>query len=457
MSSLEFDVNALQKIPLFNSLINSLHDGVLIADHEGYIKYVNTSYVQLTGVNGKDVLNKKVDTVRRGARLPEVLQTGKALLGIRRKVNDVEYIADINPIIFNGRVVGAISIIRDITEVVALSSKLKDYSHRVLALRNKVREIHRAHYHFEDIVSSSKEMEKIKEMAKRAAGGEVPVFILGESGSGKELFAHAIHNTGPRRDSPFVPINCAAFSPQLLSSELFGYEEGAFTGALKGGKLGLFEIANGGTLFLDEIGDMEYELQSRLLRVLEAGSFMRIGGTRPIRVDVRIISATNRNIERLIHDMKFREDLFYRLNVITLKIPPLRMRPEDITPLVRYYLAKRNIRQNKGYTIPDKTLKMLHQYHYPGNVRELFNIIEFATCASEADEILPHDLPIFSKVGPQPAAQRTLMDSTRSSEKEAIAGALKNNGTSVAGKRNAARQLGISLATLYNRLRQYDI
>ncbi|MHB8770720.1 MAG: sigma-54 interaction domain-containing protein [Syntrophales bacterium] len=457
MSTLVFDVDALQKIPLFDTIINSLHDGVLIADDEGYIRYVNTSYLRLTGVTSDAVLNKRVQLVRKGARLPEVLQTGKALLGVRRKVNDVEYIADISPILVADRVVGAISVVRDITEVVALSNKLRDYSHRVLELRNKVREIHRAQYGFEDIISRSKEMEKTKDRARRMAASEMPVLILGESGSGKELFAHAVHNAGPRCNSPFVPINCAAFSPQLLSSELFGYEEGAFTGALKGGKLGLFEIANGGTLFLDEIGDMEYDLQSKLLRVLETGEFMRIGGTKPIKVDVRIISATNRDISRLIHEMKFREDLYYRLNVISLEIPPLRMRLEDIVPLVEHFFDRCNRRLKKRYTASDSTIEILTRYHYPGNVRELFNILEFAASTSETGEIMPNDLPIFSKVGPQPSIRRSLAHAARSSEKEAIAAALKCFGKSLAGKRKAASHLGVSLATLYNKIRQYDI
>jgi PAS domain S-box-containing protein len=448
MSSLEFDISALQKIPLFSSIINSLHDGILITDDEGYIKYVNTSYLRLTGVTSKTLLNKKVQVVRRGARLPEVLKTGKSLLGVKRKVNDVEYIADINPILVNDKIVGAISVIRDITEVVALSEKLREYTHSVLELRNKVREIHKAHYRFEDIISQSKEMEKTKSRARRVAASDVPVLILGESGSGKELFAHAIHNVSPRSNSPFVPLNCAAFSPQLLSSELFGYEEGAFTGAMKGGKLGLFEIANGGTLFLDEIGDMEYELQSKLLRVLETGEFMRIGGTKPIKVEVRIISATNRDIERLIREVKFREDLYYRLNVVSLEIEPLRMRLQDISPLVEHYISKLNARRKKRYSVCAETLKILQRYHYPGNVRELFNIIEFAASVCEVDEIRPNDLPIFSKVRPQ---------STRASEKEAITEALTLFGRSVEAKRKAAGQLGISLATFYNKIRQYGL
>ena len=457
MFSLEFDVTALQKIPLFDTIINSLHDGILITDHKGYIKYVNSSYIRLTGVDPEGILNRKVQDVRKGARLPEVLRTGTTLLGVRRKVNNIEYIADINPILIKGKVAGAISVVRDITEVVAMSNKLEDYTSRVMELRNKVREIHRAHYRFDDIIGTSREMERVKEMAQRVAASDMPVLILGESGSGKELFGHAIHNAGPRASLPFVPINCAAFSPQLLSSELFGYEEGAFTGAVKGGKLGLFEIANGGTLFLDEIGDMEYELQSRLLRVLETGEFMRIGGTKPITVDVRIISATNRNIVNLIHEMKFREDLYYRLNVISLEIPPLRARLQDIPPLVEHFLDVTGKKMGKKYTASNATIEILNEYHYPGNIRELFNILEFAANTSETEEIMPKDLPIFSKIRPQPSPRRSLSHATRSSEKEAVAEALKSFGKSLEGKRKAASHLGISLATLYNKIRQYDI
>ena len=202
---------------------------------------------------------------------------------------------------------------------------------------------------------------------------------------------------------------------------------------------------------------MEYDLQSKLLRVLETGEFMRIGGTKPIKVDVRIISATNRDISRLIHEMKFREDLYYRLNVISLEIPPLRMRPGDIAPLVEYFFDKYNKRLKKRYTVPDATIEILNRYHYPGNVRELFNILEFAASTSETEEIKPNDLPIFSKLSPQPSVRRSLSDATRSSEKGAIEEMLKSFGTSLEGKRKAASHLGISLATLYNKIRQYDI
>jgi len=457
MFSLEFDLNTLQTIPLFNNIINSLHDGVLIADQDGIVKYVNSAYLRLTGVSSGDVLDKRIEEVRPGARLPDVLKAGRPLLGIRRKVRNIEYIADISPILLGGKVVGAISIVRDITEITELSGKLRDFTHKVQELSNKVREIHRAHYDFGDIIGRSPELEKVKTMALRVAEGDAPVLVLGESGSGKELFAHAIHKASPRRNNPFVAINCSAFPPHLLSSELFGYEEGAFTGAAKGGKLGLFQLAHGGTLFLDEIGDMEFDLQAKLLRILETGEFMRIGGTKPIKVDVRIVSATNKDLEKLIRETKYREDLFYRLNVIALRIPPLRARTEDIPLLVEYYLDRLGSKMNRGIALSDEALTILKQYHYPGNVRELFNILEFAANTCEGPTIMPSDLPIFSRIKYQPEPQGILTDARRTSEKDAIQAALKNFGTSVEGKRRAAQHLGISLATLYNKIRQYGI
>jgi transcriptional regulator with PAS, ATPase and Fis domain len=221
--------------------------------------------------------------------------------------------------------------------------------------------------------------------------------------------------------------------------------------------LGLFQLAHGGTLFLDEIGDMEFDLQAKLLRILETGEFMRIGGTKPIKVDVRIVSATNKDLEKLIRETKYREDLFYRLNVIALRIPPLRARTEDIPLLVEYYLDRLGSKMNRGIALSDEALTILKQYHYPGNVRELFNILEFAANTCEGPTIMPSDLPIFSRIKYQPEPQGILTDARRTSEKDAIQAALKNFGTSVEGKRRAAQHLGISLATLYNKIRQYGI
>jgi len=453
-----YDINNLQADPLFKIILDSLNDGVLITDENAYVKYVNPAYERIVGANGADIVGRRLQDVRQGSRLPEGLQSGRPLLGIRRSVNEIEYIADINPIILSGRIIGAISIVRDITQLEELGKKLRAYSHRVTELKNKVKDIHQARFSFDDIVGESSEISKVKTMARRVAETDAPVMILGESGTGKERFAHAIHKASARAADPFVPVNCAALPDHLLLSELFGYEEGAFTGASKGGKLGLFEVANGGTLFLDEIGDMGVALQSKLLRVIESGEFLRIGGTTPIAVDVRIISATNKDLEKLMKENKFREALYYRLNVVSLRIPPLRDHLSDVPARGDYYLAILNAKAKKRVTIAPEAVALLTQYSYPGNIRELINILGFAATTCEGDEIGPDDLPIIGKLRSLPFPQtNTLSGTVKKSERNSIVEALAYHGTTVAGKRDAAKALGISLATLYNKIKQYNI
>jgi PAS domain S-box-containing protein len=454
----EYDINNLKANPLFKIILDSLNDGVLITDFDAYVKHVNPAYERIVGVTFADIVGRRVQDVRKGSRLPEVLQSGKPLLGIRRTVNAIEYIVDINPIILNGRILGAISIVRDITQLEELGKKLRAYSHRVTELKNKVKDIHQAHFSLADIIGDSSEITKVKAMARRVAETDAPVMILGESGTGKERFAHAIHSASARAGDPFVPINCAALPAHLLLSEIFGYEEGAFTGASKGGKLGLFEVANGGTLFLDEIGDMDFELQAKLLRVIESGEFLRLGGTKPIEVDVRIVSATNKDLERLMKENKFREDLYYRLNVVSLRIPPLRDHLSDIPALVAYYLEKINAKAKKPVKISPATVELLKHYSYPGNIRELINILGFAATTGDSDEIQPEDLPIIGKLRSLPFPQpNTLSGTVKKSERDSIVEALEYHGATVAGKRAAANALGISLATLYNKIKQYNI
>jgi PAS domain S-box-containing protein len=453
----EYDIDNLKADPLFKIILDSLADGVLITDLGAYVKYVNPAYERIVGVTYADIVGRRVQDVRKGSRLPEVLQTGRPLLGIRRSVNEIEYIADINPIILSGRILGAISIVRDITQLEELGQKLRIYSHRVTELKNKVKDIHQARFSLADIIGDSKEIAKVKAMAKRVAETDAAVMILGESGTGKERFAHAVHKASPRAGDPFVPINCAALPSHLLLSEIFGYEEGAFTGASKGGKLGLFEVANGGTLFLDEIGDMDFDLQSKILRVIESGEFLRIGGTKPIAVNVRVVSATNKELEKLMQENKFREDLYYRLNVVSLRIPPLRDHLGDVPALIAYYLARINAKAKQPVTIASETVELLTQYSYPGNIRELINILGFAATTCDG-EIRPEDLPVIGKIRAAPfLSQTTLSGAVKKSERDSIAEALDRHGTSVAGKRAAAKALGISLATLYNKIKQYGI
>ncbi len=436
----------ISKDPLFNLVLNSVKDGIMICDRNGIVLFINEEYTRFTGVEQEDIIGKYVGDVRKGARLPDALRAGQPLRGIRRKVNNIEYIADIHPIIAKSVVIGGIAVTHDVTEIVSLSNKIKIYS-------SKMKEFHKALYSLDDIIGVNIQIEKIKKQINQINLSDAPVMIVGESGTGKELFAHAIHNASTRKEESFVAINCAAFSPHLLLSELFGYEEGAFTGAQKGGKLGLFEIANNGTLFLDEIGDLEIELQSKMLRVLESHEFIKVGGTKPIKVDTRIISATNKNLDQLIVDMKFRSDLFYRLNVVHLEIPPLRSRLEDIPCMVDHCLKKLSKKFKRMLMISPEAVARLTKHKFPGNVRELFNILEFAANSCDNGRIETEHLPVIKD---QPTSS-DLSGIVRISERELISKTLNRHENSVKGKRMAAQELGISLATLYNKIKQYGI
>lgn len=323
-------------------------------------------------------------------------------------------------------------------------------------------------YTFADIVGRSPAIKKCREQAAQIAAGQSTVLIWGETGTGKELFAQSIHSAGPRRDGPFVAVNCGALPASLVESQLFGYEEGAFTGARKGGQLGLFEQAGGGTLLLDEVGEMDYELQAKLLRVLQEREVVRIGGKKPVSVDVRIIASTNKDLMQLVKDRKFRDDLFYRLNVVDLKIPPLRERAEDITYLARHFLRRFNqIFMSPVRRIGEEAAWYLEGYNWPGNVRELQNCVERSMNLCDRETIMPEHLPVIirdyvdKKAGEKsrPAPEKrpeagSLGSAAREAEKKAIEEALRLAGQN---RREAAERLGISPVTLWRRMKQYGM
>lgn len=299
------------------------------------------------------------------------------------------------------------------------------------------------------IIGESNAIKALLSMIEKIASSESTVLITGESGTGKELVATTIHYQSPRRDKPLIKVNCAALPEGLIESELFGHEKGAFTGALKK-KPGRFELATGGTIFLDEVGDLPLSAQAKLLRVLQDKTFERIGGTETIRVDVRIIAATNRNLKEEIKRGRFREDLFYRLNVIPLSIPPLRERKEDIPVLVEYFLKKFNSQCGKHVRFSSDAMKALLEYDYPGNVRELENIIERAVVLSQGGVVKKEDLPFTLS----PADSLLLSEVSSRAEKEHILKVLKLTG---GNKTRAAELLGISRKTLWEKLNAYRI
>lgn len=322
------------------------------------------------------------------------------------------------------------------------------------------------HASFDSIISRSTAMEKIKRRALQVASSNSTVLITGESGTGKGLLARAIHKGSPRCNEPFVSVNCAAIPEALLESELFGYEKGAFTGAEKSGKLGKFQLADKGTLFLDEIGDMPLHLQVKLLTCLQNRQVDPVGAVKPVDVDVRIIAATNKDLEEMIRQNQFREDLYFRLNVIPLYIPPLRERPEDISMLVQHIIMKFSMAMGKAVTgIDADAMDVLLSYQWPGNIREVENIIEYAINMEHSDTITTESLPekLTRKnniMKPEPgsvSAATSLKAQLELTERQILRSCLNQTGWNLEGKRDAAKQLGISESTLYRRLKQLGL
>ena len=370
--------------------------GINFVDENGKVIRLNKAmldYFKFT----HDVEGRHIYEIEPTSRLPIVLQTRKAEIGQRHRFADGrEAIVHRIPVIDNGKLIGALGIILfgDVQDVYLLAERNRLLLNK-LAHYEKEKSPYQAKYGLHDILGDSPDTRACKEQVRRIARSNSNVLIIGESGVGKELFAHAIHLESPRRDAPFVRLNCAAIPETLLESELFGYVEGAFTGAKKGGQAGKFELAEGGTLFLDEIGDMPYAMQAKLLRVLQEREFERVGGKEIIRVNVRVISATNVELESLVQTGGFRRDLFYRLNVLSLKIGPLRERREDIPNLVYHFLGQ--IYQENGCyaTISQECLAALARYSWPGNIRDLRNVVEKIALEAEGRVSRLEDMPAY--------------------------------------------------------------
>jgi len=339
-----------------------------------------------------------------------------------------------------------------------LMDELKDSCNMIRNLQNRLGQVSGSKYSFDDLAGRSQGMIEAKLMGRKAALTDSTVIIYGESGTGKELFAHALHKASNRSGAPFIKVNCAAIPETLLESEFFGHEKGAFTGATKT-KLGKFELAQGGSIFLDEIGDMNLSLQSKLLRVLQEKEIERIGGSVTIKTDVRVISATNRNLKEMVKKGDFRQDLFYRLNVVELHIPPLRERKEDLKLLIDYFISRFSRKLGKKVKgVSQKAYERLYAYHWPGNIRELENVLESAIIKMDnGEEVITH-LHIGQLAG------RLLETGSwcpgeivpiEEMEKKMIKRALDEFGGSLEGKKQAASTLRISLATLYNKMKKF--
>lgn len=449
--------NALMQERL-QMILESVQDGICVVDRSGEVTYVNPSYLRIVHKTPEMVVGQNVfETAADGNRCA-VLRSGIARIGsIRHKKDGTTIVANVNPIFVDGEIAGVVSVIKDITEIQTLMERLSQVSAKAEYLEQELLRTKKTAQAFANYIGKSGKVVDVLALASKAADSSANVLIRGESGTGKEVIAEGIHYASGRRRGPFIRVNCGAIPGALLESELFGHEKGAFTGAVRR-KLGKFELANHGTIFLDEIGELDKNLQVKLLRVLQQKEFDRVGGEETIHVDVRIIAATNRDLEAMVREGTFRDDLYYRLNVIPIILPPLRDRPDDIPLLVEHFIekiSKENKKDVRGIT-PD-AMQMFMHYRWPGNVRELENVIERVITLMDTDLITAAVLPSYIKGDIAGREVQSLADDTvlpwEEYEKQIIANALRQ-GTSFNG---AAKLLCISHKTVAAKARKYGL
>lgn len=377
-----------------NVVLDSIAEGIIVSDNQNKVTLYNPAAERIFKLPRDEVIGANVEEIIPNTRIHKVLEKGEPEIACLQKINGGIITTSRLPIFLDQKPIGVACTFQDVTRIQYLEQKIR-------------REIHAkgfiAKYHFADIITNDSEIKKIIDLAGLYAMTDSSVLIEGESGTGKELFAQSIHNASQRVNGPFIAVNCAAIPEHLLESELFGYEGGAFTGAKKEGKLGLFEAAHNGTIFLDEIGEIPKSLQARLLRVLQEKEIMRIGGDKIIPVDIRIISATNKNLLEKIESGDFRKDLYYRLNVFNLKIPPLRERKDDILLLAKYFSQNQNVILNLD---SEKELRQsMLNYNWPGNIRELHNVIERLSLVIKYSQIKTYQGEMLNKILFDPALQ----------------------------------------------------
>jgi PAS domain S-box-containing protein len=449
-----------QQLEMLELIFDCIYNGIMVTDADGYVTHFNKPYGQFLGLDPEQQIGKHCTEVIENTRMHIVAQTGQAEINQSHLIKGQNMVVQRIPIWKDGKVIAVFGqvMFKDVKDVGKLAGKLSLLESKVKLYEEELLNLRSTRYTFDSIFGQSDAIRTLKEEALRASANQFPVLITGESGTGKELFAQAIHHASPRKVNPFVRINCAAIPRDLLESELFGYEKGAFTGARKGGKPGKFELARQGTVFLDEIGDLPLDMQPKLLRAIEDKEFERVGGTRIIQSDFRIIAATNRNLDDMISAGDFRKDLFYRLNVIPLSIPPLRERKSDILPVAHYLLKQ--MAQDADLTeikLDKEVERALKKYGWPGNVRELSNVLERALSAIGGDTICLQDLPFYlqrSRKNISDGNQSSLKDVQARTEMEAIRYALKESSYN---KARAARELGIHRTLLYKKMKKYGI
>jgi len=449
-----------QQLEMFELITDNIYNGIMVTDADGYITHFNKPYGQFLGIDPAEQIGKHCTAVVENTRMHIVAQTGKPEINQSQRIGGQNMVVQRIPIWKDGKVIAVFGqvMFKDVKDVGKLARELSLLESKVKLYEEELINLRSTRYTFDSIFGKSAAIKNLKREGLRAAANPFPVLISGESGTGKELFAQAIHHASPRRPHPFVRINCAAIPRDLLESELFGYEKGAFTGAGPSGKPGKFELAKNGSVFLDEIGDLPIEMQPKLLRAIEDKQFERVGGTKIIQSDFRVIAATNQNLEEMITEGRFRKDLFYRLNVIPLHIPPLRERKGDIIPITHHLLTSMIQEANLVEINTGKEAeKALRSYEWPGNVRELSNVLERVISALQGDTIHLQNLPFHIYGGRKKSPKgnsSSLKEVYAKTEKEAIRYALKETSNN---KARAAEMLGIHRTLLYKKMKKYKL
>ncbi|MCL6447949.1 MAG: sigma 54-interacting transcriptional regulator [Armatimonadetes bacterium] len=445
---------------MFHSILDTLHEGVVVMAADSTIVYANPAYSRILGVPVNKVIGKKCCDIEPAAKCLQSLATKQPIKDQYEIVQSVgvPIVFSTNCLFHNGELIGICSVFRDISEIVSLNKKVAELKHQLNQYgRSSLPDS------FAPLIGRHPSFVQALKLAAQVAPSETTVLIQGESGVGKELLARAIHQASRRKHKPFVTVNCAALPETLFESELFGYAGGAFTGAKAGGKQGKFHLADGGTLFLDEVGEIPLSLQAKLLRVLQEGEVERLGSVKPEKVNTRIIAATNADLEAMVARGAFRQDLFYRLNVICIRLPALREHPEDISLIAQAILEEINQVNNRNLAFSQEVMDLFTAYHWPGNVRELQNVIRHASLVAAERTIGVANLPsyLLERLSKQvhdqdsrAAIERALKLYTEGAEQEAIVEALRlaNNNRS-----QAMDLLKISRRTFYKKLKKYNL
>ncbi len=438
-------------------IMDCIYEAVCVIDENGMVIVWNKSAEKLYNVSCEKIIGQDINKIFSNAIVDTVRKTGVA---VENKYHSprkgCHILANSTPLFINDVFRGAVSTDRDFAEVRKLYFELENANSKLIFLENELKKISRS---FGNIMGKSPSIVKKIDMARQIAPAHTSVMITGESGTGKEVFGRGIHELSGRKGL-FVPVNCGAIPPELFESEFFGYCQGAFTGANKKGKMGIFELANGGTVFLDEIGDMPFHMQAKLLRVLQEREIVRVGGERIIKLDLRVISATNKDLKKMVEENKFREDLYYRLNVVEIKLPSLRERKDDIPLFIDHFIKEfsmKNLKKIDG--VNGDVMNILNEYEWPGNIRELMNVIEYIVVTNKDGMIQKSSLPkdIFSEAKKSECLKEYPLDLTKAIkelEMENIKKALK---ISMNNKSKAAKLLNIPRGTLYHKIDEYKI